>query len=157
MGFRRGLFRYAEVAMGGAGMVAVLLAGLKLLETQPGDAFQVLRAWGPWPFIALVFLALVGTFVNRLNDTIQSAFTQVVESAQQSAHAQQQMAAAITQVAQKDDRQLQEIQTLAGYTAQQAQMMHRRQKRTDRMLTAIAIRLHVSDDEIASADGDHDG
>lgn len=144
VGFRKGFIRWVEIGIGSLGALGLGALGLKLLQAQPDQGFGLLKAWGPWPFLAMVLLAISGHVLNSLGDTIRTAFANLVESSAQSASAQQRMAEAMGRIAEKDDRQLQEIQTLAAYTAQQSERLHRRHDETDEMLRAISRRLRIA-------------
>jgi hypothetical protein len=141
IGFRSGWVRYVNVVFGGVGVAAVLLVVGRVLESDPKQAFALLQAWGPNFFIAMVVVMILGAQLERM-----------VEIQREGARAQHQMAEAMSAIAQKDDRQLQEIQTLSSYTAQQMDRIHRRQMRTEATLDSIARKLKI---ETVSSGEDH--
>jgi hypothetical protein len=132
VGFRRGWFRYLNIALGVPVGAAVLLGAIRILESNPKDAFTLLQSWGPGYFIGALGVVMIGGLLS-----------QIVDISRDGVQAQRQMAEAMTAIAQKDDRQLQEIQTLAAYTAQQSERMHRRHVRMEESLAAIATKLKV--------------
>ena len=122
--------------------LAVTMEFIHLMQLDPKSAFALLSQWGPNFFIGLLIVVILGGLLS-----------QVVEISRDGVQAQRQMAEAITQIAQKDDRQLQELQTLAAYSAQQAERMHRRHNRTENILRLIAAKMKITPDEIAVAEG----
>jgi len=132
IGFRYGWLRSVAVGLGGASVAAIVMGGYKILETQPSEAFALLRSWGPNPLIEISVVVVFGTLLQ-----------QFVEIAKQGVEAQRDMAEAMTKIAEKDDRQLQEIQTLSAYTATQAERMHRRTDRMSNLLAQIAESMKI--------------
>ncbi len=101
-----------RVALGGGWSVgaAIVFGAFELLHNDSKDAFPLLRSWGPWAIVTIIaiyaFYDLAKMFLNvgmRLAHAVEA-----VASAQQKA-------------ADKDDRQIQEMQTLTSYTAQQSE------------------------------------
>jgi len=139
--FRAGWVQYAAVTLGGAGGIAVVLAVFNLLQKQPADGFKLLVAWGPYPFIILVGLAIVGKFLSRLSDSLQTTFSAVVESSQQSASAHTETAKAVTtladattRLAEQGGHSADEVRRLAIFAAQEFPSVYERFDRTDAAL-----------------------
>ncbi len=108
-----------------------------LLRLDPKEAFELLRVWGPNFLIGLVIVVIVGGLLSQMIDISRDGVS-----------VQRQMAEAISQIAQRDDRQLQEIQTLSAYTAQQSERLYRRHDRIERALQSIAIRMRIPQSEM---------
>lgn len=142
--FRNGWVKHLKVALSSAGGVAVVLALFDLLQHEPTAGFGLLLSWGPWPFIALVALAILGKFLSRMNDTIQVTFGAVVTSAQQGAEAQAKgaeanarTADALSRLADQGGRHALEVERLTTYAVQEFPLVHERLDRQDEMLRQI--------------------
>jgi hypothetical protein len=144
VGFRQGAVRHAKVALTSAGSAAIVFALFSLLQHRPAEGFGLLAAWGPWPIIALVALGIGGQFLNRINDTIQSAFGAVVTSVQQGAEAQGKTADALTRLADQGSRNAQEVERMSLYAAQEFPVLWERMDRVDSMLRDIHEKLSGS-------------
>lgn len=90
-------------------VTGLVIVFFKLFDKQPVLAIDLLKAWGPNFLLGLVVLAVIAGLMSRLMD-ISLAGVQ----------AQGKMAEAMTRIAEKDDRQIQEIQTLTTFTAQES-------------------------------------
>jgi hypothetical protein len=139
--FRSGWVRHLRLVLSSAGGAAIVLGLFSLIRQQPAGSFQLLIAWGPWPVIGLVGLAILGKFLQRIADSIQSAFTAVVESSQLGAEAQGKTADALAQLAEQGGRHYQEVQRLAIYAAQEMSHISERMDDQDEMLRSIASNL----------------
>jgi hypothetical protein len=89
--------------------MAIVLGIFRLFNTQPVLALELLKSWGPsfvlWFFALAVVAPLLNQWIGIFRDGVQ---------------AQRQMADAMSRIAEKDDRQIQEIQTLSAFTAQES-------------------------------------
>jgi methyl-accepting chemotaxis protein len=105
---------FKRIALGGGWSVgaAVVFGAFQLLRSNPTDAFPLLKAWGPWAIVTIVALYVFYDLVRIL----MGIGNQLVQSVEKLAVAQQQLA-------DKDDRQTQEMQTLTSYTAQQTERL----------------------------------
>lgn len=138
VGFRGGLFRVIEVGVGGLGVLGLGALGLKVLNAQPAQGFGLLKAWGPWPFVALVFLAIAGHFVNGLGDGVHTTFTSLVESSRQGAEAHTRTADALAKLAEQGGRQAEEVRRLAVYAGRELGLISERMDRQDAVMDRIA-------------------
>jgi hypothetical protein len=134
VGLRKGGLRYVSVALGGVGVVTLLLGLLRVLEANPADAFDLLRAWGPNFFIALMVTLLLGGMLGGL-------LTQLMETSRDGVAAQQRMAEAMSQIAQKDDRQAEEVRRLAVYAGRELGAIAERMDRQDDVMQQVAASL----------------
>jgi hypothetical protein len=141
VGFRSGWFRHIGVAISGAGGAAVVLGAYDLLRSQPAQAFDLLRAWGPTFLIALLAIFFLGKYLDGLNLTIRESFNVVAsglrssaEAAAQSAEASSRTADALTRLAEQGGKQAQEVSRLAIYAAQEFPSVYERFDRQDAML-----------------------
>jgi hypothetical protein len=139
--FRNGWVRHLRVVLSSAGGAAIILALFELIQRQPGDSFQLLTVWGPWPVVGIIGLAILGKFLSRINDSIQTAFSAAVTSVQQGSEAHIKTANALTQLAEQGGRQAQEIQRLAIYAAQEMSRISERMDDQDQMLRSIDAQL----------------
>ena len=117
-----------------------------LLKLDPKSALELLRSWGPNFFIGMLGAVMLGGLLSQVIDISRDGVT-----------AQRQMAEAITKIADKDDRQMQEIQTLTAYTAQQSDRLHRRHDKAERTLRLIAGRVGISMDELVRTEDTYSG
>ncbi|HEX4039063.1 MAG TPA: hypothetical protein VHX37_13465 [Acidobacteriaceae bacterium] len=127
VGLRRGWFRYVNFALGSVGTVAIGIEGLRLLESDPNQAFALLRAWGPNFFIGLVIVLIVGSLLNQL-----------MEISRDGVQAQRQMAEAMTQIAAKDDRQAEEVRRLTVYASRELGVIAERMDKQDEVMRQVA-------------------
>lgn len=132
--FRGGWLKHFRVALSSAGGAALILGAFELIQKQPGESFRLLGAWGPWPIVALVALMLVGSFLSRMNDTIQTTFSAIVSSSQQQAQSSGKMADAVSRLADQGNKQAQEMQRLAIYAAQEFPGVYERLDKQDKVL-----------------------
>lgn len=132
--FRSGWLKHFRVVLSSAGGAALVFGFFSLLQREPEAGFGLLRQWGPWPIVVLVALAFLGRFMSRLNDTIQASFGAVVSSVQQGAEAHLRTADALGRLADQGGRQMQEVQRLAIYAAQEFPGVYERFDRQDAVL-----------------------
>lgn len=132
--FRVGWLKHFRLALSSAGGAAVVLGLFELLQRQPAEGFKLLSQWGPWPVIALVALVLVGGFMSRMNETVQTTFGAVVTSVQQQAQASSKTAEALGRLADQGGRQFEEVRRLAIFNAQEFPGIYARFDRQDEVL-----------------------
>lgn len=144
VGFREGWVKYLKVSLSSAGGAAVMIALFGMLQRQPVEGFGLLAAWGPWPFVVLLALAMLGRFMSRMNDTIQTTFSAVVTSVQQGSEAQAKTADALTRLAEQGGRHAEEVERVAIYAAQELGNIQKRFDRQEEMLNAILSQGKVS-------------
>lgn len=138
VGFRRGWFRSIKFVLSSAGGATAAIVGMELLDRQPREGFALLAQWGPWPFIALVALAILAGFMSQMSGTIQTTFAAVVASSQQGAEAQSRTADALTSLAAQGGRQAEEVRRLAIYAAQEFPSLYARLDKQDDATEEIA-------------------
>ena len=111
--FRVGIAR--NLAKGGGVSIgaAVLWMAFSILKADPKDAFPLLEVWGPKAVGTIVVIYVVYDVVKIVLNLV----SRMVRSVEKMAVAQQKLA-------DKDDRQVQEMQTLTAYTAQQSEKMY---------------------------------
>lgn len=133
--FRSGWIKHFRFALSSAGGAAFILGFFELLQRQPVEGLRLLMAWGPWPLIVLVALALVGRFMSRLSDSLQTTFSAVVQSAQQGAEAQSRTADALTKLADQGGRQAEETRRLSIYAARELNSISERLDRQEEVMS----------------------
>jgi hypothetical protein len=120
-----------KIALGGGWSVgaSVVWGVFELLKDKPDQAFPLLRAWGPWAIVTIVALYF-GYDILKVLLAIGTRGVVAIES----------LAAAQEKLAEKDDRQLQELQTLTSYTSQSTErlsiLMHSMHDKLDLVLGA---------------------
>jgi DNA anti-recombination protein RmuC len=101
---------------------------LQLVREQPDQAFRLLQAWGPGYLLALFIAYALNKLLTKAVDMVSQFSERNSAAAEKVATQMQSIAVAMQTMADKDDRQVQEMQTLTSYTAQQS----------DRLATRIA-------------------
>jgi hypothetical protein len=101
-----------RIALGGGWSVgaAIVFGAFELIRSEPHEAFPLLKSWGPWAIVSIVALYVLYDVV-RMALNIGMRMVQAVEK----------LAVAQQKSADKDDRQVQEIQTLTALTAQRSE------------------------------------
>lgn len=139
LGFRNGWVSHIKVALSSAGGAAVILAAFELLQRQPQAGFTLLAQWGPWPFLALLLLMFLGRFMSRMNDTIQTTFSSVVDGVQRQAQAGERQADAFTKLADQGGRQAEEVRRLAIYAGRELGSICERLDKQDAVMDKVAV------------------
>jgi hypothetical protein len=141
---RFGSFTQALMVGGGlAGGGSVAIAAIELIHSEPERAFKLLHDWGPWGFLSMLIAYVVGSIGKRGLDVFETFSTRVANSLESQAVAMSAQAVALQKSADKDDRNLQEIQTLTSLTAQ-------RSEKTYAMMQAF----HEDNQQIAKLHGE---
>lgn len=108
---------------GGAGAGALIVYAL--VEKEPRMALDVIHSWGAPAILGLVAMVLV-----------DRGFRNLIEVGQENAQAQQRLADAVQQIAQRDSTEAYEQRVLMGHVATQTQTILNRfdelEKRLDR-------------------------
>jgi hypothetical protein len=116
------------VGGGGAGIGAAIAYELiGVLKSEPKLFIETLAHWGPMFILALVGMVLMD---RRAAENLKIS--------EKSAVAQQAMADAVHQIAEKDDRQAEEVRRLASYNAVQTQKVLDRLDAQDEILGQIS-------------------
>jgi hypothetical protein len=130
----RGFF---VLSFGATTAIALLMAAFKMLEAQPDQAFGLLRSWGPSFLIGAMALWLFSSLLERAVDkglqilreyfsATAAAQEKSADATKESAVALQALATGVQRIADKDDRQMQEMQTLTAFTGAQTEKMYSR-------------------------------
>ena len=121
---------------GAAGvMLAITLGFIDLLKTNPTAGADILKSWGPGFVLGILALVVVGTFLDKMIDAQQS-----------SVEAQQKVAVALTQLAERDDRDRDRMVTETQYMAQ-------RMDQTHSLVTSVAAQLARIELKLGSTGG----
>ena len=94
----------------GGGMsagAAIAWGVFEMLRDNPRDAFSLLRAWGPWAIVTMFAMYAVYDLSKK-----------ALSIGKRGVIAVEALSTAVKQIAEKDDRQIQELQTLTSYTSQ---------------------------------------
>lgn len=94
-------------------MIAITLGIIDLLKSSPTAGVELLKSWGPGFLLGLLAIAVVGTFLDKMTSSWQS-----------SVDAQKQVAVALTQLSEKDDRDRDRMVTETQYMAQRMDQTH---------------------------------
>ena len=109
---------------GAAGVIVTILLGyMELLKVNPTAGTDLLRSWGPGFVLGLLALLVIGVFLDKMVDAQRSSVS-----------AQQQVAVALTQLAERDDRERDRMVTETQYMAQ-------RMDQTHALVTSVAAQL----------------
>lgn len=120
----------AMVFPGAAGVgLAVVLAFIGLLKGSP-EAGDVLKLWGPALVLGLPALIMAGTFLDKMVDAQHS-----------SVEAQQKVAVALSQLAERDDRERDRMLTETQYMAQRMDQTHALVASVSAQLSRIELKL----------------
>jgi ubiquinone biosynthesis protein UbiJ len=120
---------------GAAGiMLAITLSFIKLLGTDPAAGTELLRGWGPGFVLGLLALVVVGAFLDKMVDAQRS-----------SVDAQQKVAVALTQLAERDDRDRDRMVTETQYMAQRMDQTHALVTSVAAQLSRIEMKLAIKD------------
>ena len=141
------------VGLGAGGGVAGLLGAYEMIQAQPKESFDLLAHWGPWFGVAVFAIYVLSRFLSEVNINGRRALDMIVETARDNAVSQNRMADAMTKIAEKDDRQLMEIQTLSGVNVQQNSRLMRKMEQQDRTLERIEDKLGINHSLKAAAEG----
>lgn len=103
---------------GGISIGAVISFGLfEVVRSDPKEVFPLLQSWGPRVILAIIVIYVVYDLVKM-----------AINVAVRLVHALEKLAVAQQQSADKDDRQLQEMQTLSSLTAQRSERVYDQQR-----------------------------
>lgn len=123
-----GLAQAVLVGGGFAGGSTVIFGAIELIKSEPDKAFRLLHDWGPWCFLAMFVAYVISKIANRGLDVAESfgvriadAMDRVAVQQGSQAEAMQAQAVALQKSADKDDRNLQEMQTLTSLSAQRSE------------------------------------
>ena len=130
----RGFF---VLSFGATTAVVLMMATFKVLQQEPTEAFGLLKSWGPSFLIGILALYLLSSLIERAVDKgmqiVREYFATTAMSQDKSIAAQEKTAVAlqalatgVQQIANKDDRAFQEMQTLTAYTGAQSEKIYRR-------------------------------
>ena len=104
-------------------MAGIVLQFFKLFDARPEQAIELLKSWGPGSLLGTLALAVIAGLLSQLMDVARDGVA-----------AQRLMADSMGRIADKDDRQIQEIQTLSSFTAQES-------RGTRQQLGEVAVEL----------------
>lgn len=123
-----GLAQAVLLGGGFAGGTSIIFGVIQLIRSEPDKSFKLLHDWGPWCFLAIFVAYVVWRIASRGLDVAESFGTRIADAMdrvavqqQSQAEAMQAQAVALEKSADKDDRNLQEVQTLTSLTAQRAE------------------------------------
>lgn len=142
MGFRVGWLKHVGLAISGASGAAVVMGGYEILRSQPDKAFALLQGWGPAFLLGIVGLVIVGSFLGKLfeglNSTVRNSFTVMASSMEHSASSAGRTADALTRLADQGNRQFEQVERLAIYAASEFPGVYARLDEQDKVLKDIA-------------------
>jgi hypothetical protein len=132
---------------GGAGVgAAVGFALIEVLRDQPHETILTIGRWGPLFVIVVIGMIMAQNAVNTWGPRI-------LEAAMATARSQQQLADAVKEIADRDDRERHKLAVLTGTICSQQEEILDKQ---DRVIADIGhaldvIQRHVQESEIARA------
>jgi hypothetical protein len=92
---------------------AIVFGAFEILRSDPHDAFPLLVAWGPKAIGSIIALYVVYDLAKIVLNLVGRAI-----------HAFEKMGAGLQKIGDKDDRAVQEMQTLTAVTAQRSEKTH---------------------------------
>jgi hypothetical protein len=111
-------------------VITILLAYMELLKANPAAGGDLLRSWGPGFVLGLIALVVIGVFLDKMVDAQTS-----------SVEAQQKVAVALTQLAERDDRDRDRMVTETQYMAQRMDQTHALVTSVSAQLSRIEMKL----------------
>lgn len=113
----------------GSGISAGALIAYEAIDVarRDPDTLRTVLSWGPVFVIAVIVLFMV-----------DRNFGQIIAIGKENVQAQQKMADAMNEIADKDDRQAEELRRLTSYNAVQSERIMKRMDRQDYWLAQIA-------------------
>jgi hypothetical protein len=122
---------FGHALLMGGGLVGggtVVFSAFELIRSEPEKAFHLLHDWGPWCFLAMAVTFAISKIANRGLDVAETFGVRIADTMDRvavqlgsQAEAMQAQAVAQQKSADKDDRNLQEMQTLTSLTAQRSE------------------------------------
>jgi gas vesicle protein len=91
-------------------VTGIVVEFFRLLDSQPKDSIELLKSWGPSFLLGILVIAVIGKLL-----------TQMLDISRDGVAAQTQMAEAIGRIAEKDDRQFDEMRRMSQYSAQMSE------------------------------------
>jgi hypothetical protein len=123
-----GIAQAVLVGGGFAGGGTAVYALIEVIRSEPDKAFRLLHDWGPWCFLSMFVAYAISKIANRGLDVAESVSTRIADAMDRvatqqegQASAMRDQASALQKSADKDDRNLQELQTLTSLTAQRSE------------------------------------
>ena len=128
-----------RIAFGGGWSIeaAVVFGAFELLRSDPHDAFPLLNSWGPKAIGSLIVIYVVYDLAKMM---MNFGFRLV--------HALEKMAGAQQAAASKDDRQVQEMQTLTAYTSQQSEKTYQKISEIPDMIAGLTKQMSTGLDSV---------
>jgi hypothetical protein len=128
-----------RVALGGGWSIgaAVVFGAYDLLRTNPRDAFPLLMSWGP-KAIGTIIVIYVSYDLAKI---VLNLVSRLVHSVEKLAVAQQKLA-------DKDDRQVQEMQTLTAYTSQQSEKTYQKISEIPDLIAGLTTKFTAAIDSL---------
>jgi hypothetical protein len=111
-------------------IIAILLTYMQLLKTNPTAGTDLLKGWGPGFVLGLLALVVVGVFLDKMVDAQRAGV-----------EAQQKVAVALTQLAERDDRDRDRMVTETQYMAQRMDQTHALVTSVSAQLSRIEMKL----------------
>jgi ubiquinone biosynthesis protein UbiJ len=111
-------------------VVTILLAYTELLKSDPTAAGDLLKSWGPGFVLGLLAMVVIGVFLDKMVDAQRAGVD-----------AQQKVAVALTQLAERDDRDRDRMVTETQYMAQRMDQTHALVTNVAAQLSRIEMKL----------------
>ena len=147
IGLAQGLLVGSGIAGGGTIVVSLI----ELIRSEPEKAFKLLHDWGPWYFLAIFVAYAVSKLFNRgldiaehVGDRVAGSIESLVVEQRSLAEASHAQALAMQTMADKDDRDKQEMQILVAVVNSKVEQSLDEQKRQNRALERIEDALKIN-------------
>jgi hypothetical protein len=143
--------RVLMIGMSVFGGGSVVYVVVQLIREEPDKAYRLAQQWGPGYLLALFVAYVVNKLLTRAMEMAQrttdrsaDAIGQVAEQMRSIADAAHSQASAMQLMAEKDDRDKQEMQTLVGVVNSKVDQTLDEQKRQNRALERIEDALKIN-------------
>jgi hypothetical protein len=130
---------------------SIVFAFSELIKSEPDRAFALLQAWGPWFFLAMFatwaaskLIDRVLSMAERVCDRMAGSMDHIAVHQQSLAEAGHAQAIAMQTMADKDDREKQEMQILLGVVNSKVEQTLEEQKRQNRAFERIEDALKIN-------------
>jgi hypothetical protein len=100
---------------------SIVLAVVELVRSEPERAFRLLQTWGPWAILALLASWFIYQLTGQALELAGRVGGRIADAMESQAISIKAQAVATQQLADKDDRQVQEMQALTALTAQRSE------------------------------------
>jgi hypothetical protein len=130
----------------GAG-VALGVALIGWLKLDPTDSLGLLRTWGIWWLVAVLALVFVWDLARRVERGVARSLDRMGDGLHE-------MSVAVTRIADKDDRQMEELRRLSVYAAREITGVFARFDKVEELLLKLIVATGSKDRDGVVGEGE---